>query len=193
MLSTLAVGSGCNPTAGSRALLQQSRRRRSGPRPQAARRLGSQMPGLRACCPLLSRLRNAKSEQMVCVFHRAQKTGDLGAHRSLWFLKWGGRLPAAARHVGEEMRSLWPHLTPSSLAVWLGRAWPAALSQPRAQGIQPLPGKPRVDSPHPSARKVKARQNSISGKASVGEMGRDSFYFVRETVILMLCKCTCDS
>ena len=93
-------------------------------------KLESQPLGLRVCCPLLSQLQNAKSEQMVCVFHRAQKTGDLGAHRSLWFLKWGGRLPAAARHVGEEMRSLWAHLSPSSLAVWLGRAWPAALPSP---------------------------------------------------------------
>ena len=148
------MGSGCNPTAGSRALLQQSRRRRSGPRPQAAGRLGSQMPGLRVCCPLLSRLRNAKSEQMVYVFHRAQKTGDLGAHRSLWFLKWGGWLPAAARHVGEEMRSLWapPHPEFSGGLAWAGLACCSLPAQ--------SPGNPAT------ARKAKGEQPpSISSES----------------------------
>lgn len=142
-------------------------------------RLESQPPGLRACCPLLSQLRNAKSEQMVCVFHRAQKTGDLGAHRSLWFLKWGGQLPAAARHVGEEMRSLWapPHPEFSGGLAWAGLA--CCSSQPRAQGIQPLPGKPRVDQTPSISSESESKAELYLKQGPLGEMGRDSFYFMR--------------
>lgn len=140
-----------------------------------AGRLGSQLLGLRARCPLLSRLRNAKSEQMACVFHRAQKTGDLGAHRSLWFLKWGGRLPAAARHVGEEMRSLWapPHPEFSGGLAWAG----LACCSPPAQS----PGNPAA------ARKAKGGQTpSISSESESkaelylrqGPCGRDGERFV---------------
>lgn len=99
----------------------QSRRRNSPARgrgavplaPRGMGRLECQRPGAQVTLsfPRPSSSKNCERrrlprEQMVCVFCRAQKTGDLGARRSLWFLKWGGRLPAAARHAGEEVRNL---------------------------------------------------------------------------------------
>ena len=155
----------------------QSRRRNSPARgrgavplaPRGMRRLECQPPGAQGtlCFPSPSSSKNCERrrlprEQVVRVFCRAQKTGDLGARRSLWFLKrggGGGRLPAAARHAGEEVRNL--GLTSRVFSGGLGPAGLACCSLPAQSTGESThcQGKPRMHRSHTSAglRKWKPR------------------------------------
>lgn len=167
--------------------------------PRGMRRLECQRPGAQVTLsfPRPSSSKNCERrrlprEQMVCVFCRAQKTGDLGARRSLWFLKWGGPASCSCKACRGGGAQPGPHLT--RVLRRFGSRGPGLLLPPGPEhrGIQPLPGKAKdAQIPYISgAPKVEARQNSVAGKAPWERWEEIHFILCMETVILTSCKCS---
>lgn len=137
--------------------------------------------GLRANVPLPVPAQTCEGRrptrlQMMCMVERAHKTGDLSAHRSLWFLKPGGWLPAAARHAGEEMRSAWRHLTLCALGGWAPRACSSGPER-REPPLTRKAGNGWIQAV--SGAQKRQRGGPLPQAGPVGAMGRGSFYFAR--------------
>lgn len=164
--------------------MRQFRRQRSSPKATGQWGSWSPNPGAsRVCCPLLSQLKIQRADGV-----RASQASEnrRSASTSEPVVSEMGWQPAScSRGMWEEMRSLWAFPLPefSGGLAWAGLYCCSSSPEP---GNQPVPGKPRVEQTPSIAQKAKARQNSVSGKDPGRHMGRHSFYFVRETVILML-------